>query len=111
MPNLLLCPFEALSDPGSKGFTIERDGVPEEIFLVRRGEAVYGYRNSCPHTGGPLDWKPDEYLDDELAYIMCATHAALFRIEDGYCIAGPCKRQSLAPVAIAVKGGAVYLAD
>jgi len=105
-----LCRVDDLADPGTKGFEVELDGEPTEIFVVRKGSAVYGYRNSCPHTGGPLDWKPDEYLDDEGEYIMCATHAALFRIEDGLCIGGPCKRQHLFPVALRVDSGEVFLA-
>lgn len=105
-----LCHIQDLADPGSKGFAVVIDGAPTEIFLVRRGQAVHAYRNSCPHTGGPLDWKPDAFLDGEGEYIMCATHAALFRIEDGLCIGGPCKRRHLTPVPLRVDGDAIYLA-
>lgn len=105
-----LCRLDELTDPGSRGFTIESNGQPLEIFLVRKGTAVYGYRNTCPHTGGPLDWQPDEFLDDDREHIMCATHAALFRIEDGYCLAGPCRRQNLTPIALEIVDGDIHLA-
>jgi nitrite reductase/ring-hydroxylating ferredoxin subunit len=107
-----LCDVDELADPGSKGLVVDLPGEPGvEVFLVRRGDVVRGYRNQCPHTGGPLDWSPDQYLDDEGEHIMCATHAALFRIEDGYCIAGPCRRQSLRAVPLRVRDGAVWLDD
>lgn len=111
MSGRLLCRLEELADPGTRGFTLEREGLREEIFVVRKGAIVRAYRNACPHTGGPLDWRPDEFLDDAQKHIMCATHAALFRIEDGYCLAGPCRRQSLTPVAIECVDGEVRLAD
>ena len=106
---LRLCGFNELRDPGSKGFVVDLDGQATEIFIVRKGDAVYGYRNSCPHTGGPLDWKPDEYLDGDGEHILCATHAALFRIEDGLCVGGPCKRQHLTPVPLRIEAGDVLL--
>jgi nitrite reductase/ring-hydroxylating ferredoxin subunit len=40
---------------------------------------------------------------------MCATHGALFEIEDGKCVYGPCLGRSLAPIRIRVEGGNVLL--
>ena len=104
-----LCRCDELPDPGSKSCVIKGAAGPEEIFLVRRGDAVYGYRNQCPHTGGPLDWVPDQFLDLDKRYIQCATHDARFRIEDGYCVMGPCAGQALQPVAVRVESGWVWL--
>jgi nitrite reductase/ring-hydroxylating ferredoxin subunit len=39
--------------------------------------------------------------------ILCATHGAEFRIEDGYCVLGPCTGQSLEPVAVKLRDGNV----
>jgi nitrite reductase/ring-hydroxylating ferredoxin subunit len=105
----LLCRLAEIPDPGSRGFEI--DGCPGDraIFLVRRGDVVAAYVNSCPHTGGPLDWVEHQFLDIERRHILCATHGALFRFEDGHCLAGPCKGKSLTPVAIAVTAGEVRL--
>ena len=105
-----LCRLDALDATGSLGLTVDLGDGPEEIFVVRRGDVVRAYRNSCPHTGGPLEWLDDRFLDDESEYIVCATHGALFRIEDGYCFAGPCKRQSLSIVPVRVEGDRVVLA-
>jgi nitrite reductase/ring-hydroxylating ferredoxin subunit len=105
-----LCTLDDLTDPGSKGVIVELGGAATEIFLVRRGNEVYAYHNTCPHKGTPLDWMPDEFLDDEREHIVCATHGAVFRVEDGLCIAGPCRHQSLRPVAIELRDGRIYLA-
>ena len=102
----LLCRLDDIADPGSKGFEFD----DRSIFLIRRGDTVHGYLNSCPHTRGPLDWIEGQFLDLAKQHIVCATHGALFRISDGHCIAGPCAGDSLTPVALALRDGAIYLA-
>jgi nitrite reductase/ring-hydroxylating ferredoxin subunit len=86
-------------------------GEMSDILVVRRGKNVYGYLNTCPHTGGPLDWVPDQFLDLTREYIQCATHGALFRIADGVCVYGPCAGDRLTPVPTAVEAGEVVLFD
>ena len=107
MDSAFLCRLDELPDPGSKAFMVEGDQGPEEIFLVRRGQGVFAYRNQCPHTGGPLDWMPDQFLDLDKRHIQCATHDARFRIEDGFCLIGPCAGQVLESVPVRVEAGRV----
>ena len=80
-----------------------------DVFIVRVGQQVFSYLNSCPHTGGPLDWMPDQFLSLDKDYIQCATHAALFRVDDGYCVAGPCAGDRLTSVPVIVDAGEVVL--
>lgn len=107
--SVVVCRLEDIEDPGSKGMTISIAGQLQDIFVVRQGDSVFGYLNSCPHTGGPLDWTPDRFLDLDGRYIQCAMHAALFRVEDGRCIAGPCNGDRLTPVPVEVDAGVVRL--
>lgn len=102
-----LCHLREIADPGSKGFERESGS----IFIVRRGMDVAGYVNSCPHTGGPLDWVEGQFLDRSGEHIVCATHGALFRPADGHCIAGPCAGDRLSPVALLLRDGVIYLAS
>jgi len=105
----VVCRLEDIEDPGSKGMAVSIAGQLQDIFIVRRGDSVFGYLNSCPHTGGPLDWTPDRFLDLDGRYIQCAMHAALFRVENGRCIAGPCNGDRLTPVPVEVDAGVVRL--
>ena len=105
----MLCRLEEIEDGAAKGFRIGEGADAREFFIVRNGRRVFIYENSCPHTGGPLDWQPDVFLDVEKQFIQCATHGALFRIEDGYCVHGPCLGASLTPVPAHVADGLVYL--
>ena len=67
--------------------------------------------NRCPHVGTPLDWAENEFLDREGRHIVCATHGALFRIDDGRCVAGPCQGDRLEPFPFAVRDGVVHALD
>jgi nitrite reductase/ring-hydroxylating ferredoxin subunit len=104
-----LCVFAELQDPGSKGITIECDARSFDLFVVRQGGEVRAYLNSCPHTGGPLDWVPDQFLSIDRRHIQCATHDALFRWEDGVCLAGPCTGDVLTAIPVVVEGEEVLL--
>jgi nitrite reductase/ring-hydroxylating ferredoxin subunit len=95
----LLCRLDEVPDGGSRGFALRDDAGREvRVFAVRRGETLWAYRNVCPHRGTPLDWRPHDFLDREGRHIVCATHGAVFQVEDGVCIAGPCPGDQLAPV-------------
>jgi nitrite reductase/ring-hydroxylating ferredoxin subunit len=101
----VLCRLEDIEDPGSVALTLTTAGGPEDIFVVRRGTQAWGYLNRCPHTGGPLDWVPGQFLDLDRKYIQCATHDALFGIADGVCIAGPCSGDRLTGVPLVIEAG------
>ena len=105
----VVCHLDELSDPGSRGLVLRVDGQLYDVFIVRLGQQVFAYLNSCPHTGGPLDWMPDQFLNLDRDYIQCATHAALFRIGDGYCVAGPCAGERLTSVPVIVDAGEVVV--
>ena len=100
MTTTYLCQIDDIADPGSRGFRIETGGESRDIMVVRQGNQAYGYINSCPHTGVCLDWQPDQFLNLEQTLIICSTHGAEFRIEDGYCVGGPCAGDHLTPVTL-----------
>lgn len=80
-----------------------------EVVLVRQGRQVLAYRNRCPHLGIELNFMPDVFLDTEQRYIQCANHSALFQIEDGLCVFGPCQGESLVTVAVQLIDEDVWL--
>ena len=104
-----LCRLDEIAEPGSRGFRFGSGTETRAFFVVRHNGRVVAYENVCPHVGSPLDWVPDRFLDIEQRFILCATHGALFRIEDGHCVEGPCAGKALAPVRIRVDEGEIYL--
>ena len=106
-PGTTLCDLAELADPGARGFVF-REG--EKLFLgfvVRKGEAVFGYIDRCPHAGMPLAPAPDRYLTREGDLILCGSHGALFRLGDGLCVAGPCAGLRLWSWPVRVEAGRV----
>jgi len=107
----VICPLHELADPGAKGFTMGEGDWPLRGFVVRRGGNVHAYVNHCPHAGYPLNWSPDAFLAPDAPLILCAMHGALFEIETGLCIAGPCDGLRLRALAVRVVRGYVMLDD
>ena len=89
----------------SRGFEV--DGRP--LLAVKKNGELYLYQNRCPHLGIPLEFQPHQFLDSEGQLIQCSMHAALFKIDNGECIYGPCQGQSLSKVDFVLREGRVYL--
>lgn len=102
----MICCLDELASPGSQVFDI---GAATQVFVVRREHEVFGYWNSCPHTRAPLDWVPGRFLNGDQTLIQCSMHDALFNIDDGICVAGPCPGQRLSPAPVKIVNGEVVL--
>lgn len=70
---------------------------------------VRAYLNRCPHQFTPLEIMPGRFLDRENKHLLCATHGATFRINDGFCLSGPCAGQALTEIPVMLKDGALYV--
>ncbi|GLK91873.1 Rieske (2Fe-2S) protein [Pseudomonas turukhanskensis] len=86
-----LCAPDSLAEGQSRGFLL--GGI--NLLAVRKNGQVHAYLNRCPHKGVPLEWQADEFLDSSKTLIQCARHGALFLIESGECVTGPCEGDSL----------------
>ena len=105
-----LCRLADLEDPGARSFQLDGGRRwPLALFLVRRGPQVFAYVNRCPHAGHQLNWVGDRFLNRERTHIQCASHGAVFAIESGVCVAGPCPGEKLMPVGVTLEGGEVFI--
>ncbi len=105
----VICRLDELADRQCREFELTLEGETQAAFLLRLGDGVVAYRNACPHTGATLNWMPDNFLTFEKEFVQCALHGALFRLEDGYCVYGPCSGRSLTPVPITLEAGVISL--
>jgi len=106
--NKRLCTLDDLADPGSLAVNMEDSGLPWDLCVVRREGRVSAFINHCPHAGSPLDWVPGEFLSPDKQHIQCSTHHALFEIDTGLCVSGPCVGQALRAVAVEIIDNAVF---
>lgn len=100
-----ICKSAQINNNQSKGFNLNG----KLFFIVRKDGQLYGYENHCPHLGIQLEMVPDQFLENTHSLIQCSMHGALFQIEDGLCISGPCFDQKLTPVSIKEQGGEIFL--
>jgi nitrite reductase/ring-hydroxylating ferredoxin subunit len=110
-----ICGADDIAHRQGRAFSLERvfedGGVrPWVIFVVRWGKHVFGYVNSCPHQGDHLDWERNQFFDPNGTRLMCGKHGALFELDTGLCIEGPCAGARLEPVRLQVVDGDICIA-
>jgi nitrite reductase/ring-hydroxylating ferredoxin subunit len=105
----ILCKTTDIEDPGSKNFELKIKRKIQSVFVVHKNGEVFAYYNKCPHTGASLEWQEDQFLDLDKALIQCATHDALFTIDTGECISGPCVGDNLQALPISIINDEIHL--
>ena len=104
-----ICMMEDVPERQARAFDTE-DG--DTIFITQRDGSFYAYQNVCPHLQVELEFLENQFLDQDQEFIQCSTHGALFEVETGLCISGPCQGDTLEKVNIKVHSdGGIYLED
>ena len=94
---LVVCASHELVDGGA-GVRFDLPGSDSDAvaaFVVRYDGVARAFLNQCAHIPVELDWKPGDFFDSERQFLICATHGATYRPEDGRCVEGPCRGKSL----------------
>jgi len=78
--------------------------------LVRTASGLRAWRNQCRHLAVPLDHDdPGTFTTRDRRHLVCGGHGALYRPDDGVCVAGPCRGAQLRSLPIVLEGDRVYL--
>lgn len=86
------------------------DGRPREaLVLIGSDGEPRAYLNRCRHLPVPIDGGSKQYLTRGGEYLLCGTHGALYRRDDGMCIAGPCLNLALESLQVLEENGMLYL--
>lgn len=109
-PGVKLGPLDLIPDGTARNFVLEMKAGRFHGFVVRRGGAVHGYVDRCAHMALPLAQQLDRYLTPDGSLIQCSWHGALYRVEDGVCIGGPCTGARLQPWPVTVTDGTITTA-
>lgn len=109
MAQYFICENKDLEEQQPRSFSVTTEQGIVELFLLKQQDTIRAYLNSCPHLGIPLNWQPDEFLSLEGTHIQCSTHGALFTMEEGHCIVGPCVGQGLTPLTLEDQAGDIFL--
>ena len=109
-PGETICKLEDIADHGawSKVWGEDhRNLFP--LMITRREQELYAYANVCPHQFLPLDNYMGEFLNEDGKLFVCLHHGAVFRVEDGLCVSGPCRGTSLLKVNVELRGDDVVM--
>lgn len=109
VPGTVLGPLDDIPDGEAKEYVFGRGTTVFSMFVVRRGENVYGYLNICPHYSSPLNYRAGEFMSEDGSHIVCTMHFSEFRIEDGYGVRGAAERCWLDPVPVNVENGMIVI--
>ena len=107
--SVVLCNVDNVAEGTSRGFVVGEGASRQDVVVVRRGGVLRVYLNACPHQGTPLETFPDRFLSDDGSMLICSTHGARFRVEDGYCVSGPCEGRLLRALAHRVEDGVIVI--
>ena len=84
--------FEPLT---ARSFKTKIRGRVFKGFVVKKDGRYYAYQNLCQHLPITLDLNDDDFFTHDKAHLQCHMHGAMYEIESGQCIAGPCQGTNL----------------
>lgn len=104
-----LCSLADIPQEGARGIELQVGTRKISLIVLRVDRTLHAYLNSCPHTGIRLEWRADDFMDEDGRLLQCATHAAQFAPDSGMCVAGPCRGDSLVRAQIVCEDGEAYV--
>ena len=78
-------------------------------FVVRFHGKAYAYVNQCAHVSIELDWNQGDFFTRQKDYLVCSTHGAQYRPDNGFCVMGPCKGKNLKPLILSEKNQKIII--
>jgi nitrite reductase/ring-hydroxylating ferredoxin subunit len=111
----VICAADSIARGSAKPFSLSRidesgESRPFPIVIIRTdANDFFGYVNACPHQGVWLNIGAGEFFTADRKSLKCGRHGAIFAVDSGLCLGGPCQHQSLEPIALAVIDGDVCL--
>ncbi len=102
-----LCAVDDIADGSAREFSYRSGSEIHDIFVQRKGDKIFAFVNVCPHAGTPLNMEEGAFMERTGKYLVCHTHGALFQLDDGLCVAGPCNGARLQSVDIKVENGII----
>ncbi len=81
----------------------------EALVLLDLDGKVRAYLNRCRHLPIPIDSGSRSFLTFDKQHLLCGTHGALFRLDDGMCIAGPCLNLPLEALELLDEAGELFV--
>jgi nitrite reductase/ring-hydroxylating ferredoxin subunit len=77
-------------DQSARSFKATVKGRIFRGLVVKKAGKFYAYQNLCQHLPITLDLNDDKFFNHENTHLQCHMHGAMYELDTGICIAGPC---------------------
>jgi nitrite reductase/ring-hydroxylating ferredoxin subunit len=98
-------------EDGGKGLRFSLPALGQNVtgFVVRFKGLPYAYVNQCAHVSVELDWNEGDFFTAQQDFLICSTHGAHYRPDNGFCVMGPCKGKKLKPLQVIEQNGQITI--
>src|SRR3989338_2884916 len=72
-------------------FEVKIRGKIIKGFVTNKNGQYYAYQNLCMHLPVTLDLNDSKFFTHDKQHLQCHMHGAMYEVETGYCVAGPCQ--------------------
>jgi nitrite reductase/ring-hydroxylating ferredoxin subunit len=98
-------------EDGGKGLRFPLPALGQSItgFVIRFKGVPYAYVNQCAHVSVELDWNEGDFFTAQQDFLICSTHGAHYRPDNGFCVMGPCKGKRLKPLQVIEQNGQIII--
>lgn len=83
--------------------------MAKSVLVGRARGALRVFANVCRHQAVPLDLGGDSPMTDDGLHLLCHSHGAMYRPDDGYCVTGPCRGERLFAMRAREDGDAIVV--
>lgn len=97
------------SNPSTQSFQVKVKGKIVRGFVVRQGSDYHAYLNRCQHLPVTLDLNDNEFFTHDKKYLQCHMHGAIYEMDSGLCIGGPCQGASLFKLSVEEEEGEIVV--
>lgn len=78
-------------DVATHAFETKIRGKIVKGFVVKKNGRYFAYHNLCKHLPVTLDLHDGAFFTHDKAHLQCHMHGAMYEMETGFCVAGPCQ--------------------
>ena len=89
------------AEPASYAFETKIRGKIVKGLVVKKNGRYFAYHNLCKHLPVTLDLNDGAFFTHDKSHLQCHMHGAMYEVETGFCVAGPCQGARLSTLIIA----------
>lgn len=88
-------PKKKVGELSAYSFEVKIRGKIIKGFVTSKGGQFFAYQNLCMHLPVTLDLNDSKFFTHDKQHLQCHMHGAMYEVETGYCVAGPCQGSRL----------------